>query len=607
MHTLKPTIEPATLSFRNGIPYSEAYGDAFYSPDGAAEVHRVFLDPVGFDARIQNRDRYTMAETGFGAGLNFVVAAERYLNTAQAHSSLHFISCEAHPFTQEDAKHLAPLLPATSLARSLLDDWPPLLAGWHRRVFAGGRITLSVFFGSVDNYAYELGQQQRRPIDQWLFDGFAPDRNPAMWRAELLNAFAGLVRPGGAMATYTASGEVRRCLEAAGFSTRRVDQKPHKSESLAGERLNDARSLALAEPAMPNRFVVHGAGFAGASAARSLAERGVEVEVIDPSGAGAGASGLPAIVVHGRLLADRSPAAELRAHAFNLSFRLMRERCPNGFAPIGALQGPGGTTDAQRLAEIARQYAGTGQWLEALDAGQASEVAGVEVAADHLWFPNAGVINGTVAIAELLEHPMISLRKAPSTAFATAPALIAAGPRSNDRDDLANLEILPVAGQLDVFRGSTLRCALLGEGYAVPIDGGHTAVGATYEYKPWAPGKASEHNLALASQLGLHSVPAASQAFRAARAVTSDRTPIVGATRTSELWISAGHGSMGATFAPLAGEIIASLVCGEVTPVSSALLQTLAPTRFEARQAKRGLKHGARAVASITAQTNHSD
>lgn len=601
MHSPKPNLEPATLLLRDGIPYSEAYGDSFYSPDGANEVHRVFLDPVGFDARIQARERYTMAETGFGTGLSFVVAAERYLNAAQPTASLHFISCEAHPFRQHDAEHLASLLPDTELARALVRDWPPLLPGWHRRAFAGGRVTLSVFFGSVGDFATELSQQQRRPIDQWLFDGFAPDRNPAMWRAELLNGFAALVRPGGAMATYTASGDVRRRLEAAGFSTRRVDQTPHKGESLAGERLNDALSLALPDVALPERCVVHGAGFAGASAARSLAERGVQVEVVDPAGAAAGASGLPAIVLHGRLLVDHSPAAELRAHAYNFSFALMRQRCPTGFAPIGALQGPGGTTDATRLDELARQYADTGRWLQALDARQASKIAGVELSTDHLWFPNAGVIDGAAAISELLNHPMISLAKTESPEFSGASAVIACGPHSNARDDLANLEILPVAGQLDVFESSTLNCALLGEGYAAPIKGARTAVGATYEYQPWEAGKASEHNLELARGLGLPSVPASSEEFRAERAVTSDRTPIVGAARTQNLWVSAGHGSMGATFAPLAGELIASLMCGEVTPLSSALLDVLSPLRFDARQAKRGLKHGARAPASDSA------
>ncbi len=598
MHIPKPTLVPAVLSLRDGIPYSEAYGDSFYSPDAEGEVHRVFLDPVGFDARIQNQGRYTIAETGFGTGLSFSVAAERYLNKAPVDATLHFISCEAHPFRQKDAAKLAGLLPNTTLAKALLADWPPLLRGWHRRVFTGGRVTLSVFFGSVDDFASELSQQQKRAVDLWLFDGFAPDRNPAMWRAELLSNFAALVRPGGAMSTYTASGEVRRRLEAAGFSTRRVDQKPHKSESLVGERLNDSLSLALIDAVVPRRVSVHGAGFAGASVARSLAQRGIAVEVVDPAGAGAGASGLPAIVLHGRLLADHSPAAELRAHAYNLSCLLMRERCPGGFVPSGALQGPGGTTDSQRLEELARQYEATGRWLQVLDKSEASDVAGVKLATSHLWFPDAGVVNGAAAVSELLNHSMISLRTTPSSTFEQAPVVIACGPRSNARDELANLEILPVAGQLDVFESSTLRCALLGEGYAAPIDRDCTAVGATYEYKAWEPGRASEHNLELARRLGLPEMPANSHAFRAERAVTSDRTPIVGATRTPNLWVSTGHGSMGATFAPLAGEIIASLLCGEVTPLSCDLLGVLAPTRFEARQARRGFKHGARAVAS---------
>jgi tRNA 5-methylaminomethyl-2-thiouridine biosynthesis bifunctional protein len=46
------------------------------------------------------------------------------------------------------------------------------------------------------------------------------------------------------------------------------------------------------------------------------------------------------------------------------------------------------------------------------------------------------------------------------------------------------------------------------------------------------------------------------------------------------LYASLGHGSRGLTCAPLCGELIASMACGEPLPLSRDLVRRLDPGRF---------------------------
>lgn len=583
------------MDWVNSAPYSADFEDIYYSPDASAEVQRVFLDPVNFSARVGGRE-LLLAETGFGTGLNVTTAAEHALACS---GRLHVFSCEAAPLSATDARRALQQQPANPLSDELLASWPPLLRGWHRRVLAQGRVRLSLYHGDVESFLGELEAQLHRGVDHWLLDGFAPDRNPAMWRDELMQRIGALTAAGGTVATFTAKGQVRRALQSAGFEMRRIDQRPHKRESLAGEQ-----RAGRVKRAMPSSVTVVGAGFAGAWTARSLAERDVAVTVIDRAPRlGGGASGLPAAAQHGRLLADGSPAARLRAAG--ALFASARTAGWSGVRTMGALQGPGPTADAARLERIASRYAASGDWLTMLTAAEATERAGVNQLGPRLWFDDAAIVDGPALLAELLTHPRIQLRLGTAAQLGLGqPTVVATGAAVTAFDALASLEVLGIGGQLDIFQASSIpRCILLGDGYLAPLGEAHVAVGSTYEHKPWPSDEASMANQARLDAFGVPTGSLWQSRFRAERAVSSDRTPVVGAVsmpgferEPGSLWVCTGMGSLGTTFAPLAGEVIASQLLGEPAPLEVDLLEAIHPERFRARQARRGLRHGAREV-----------
>jgi tRNA U34 5-methylaminomethyl-2-thiouridine-forming methyltransferase MnmC len=195
------------LSWRGDVPFAEAFGDPYYAgADGLAETRHVFLAGNGLPGRL--RDGFTVAELGFGTGLNALALAQAW----EGPGRVRMVSFEAHPMDPADmARALGALDLRAELRAALLAAWPM------------PRITL----GGVDLEVVEGDARQTLPrwhgrADAWFLDGFAPARNPELWEPGLLAEVAARTAPGGTFATYTAAGEVRRSLAAAGFAVERV-------------------------------------------------------------------------------------------------------------------------------------------------------------------------------------------------------------------------------------------------------------------------------------------------------------------------------------------------------------------------------------------------
>ena len=577
-------IEPADLRWRDGQPFARDFNDIYHAPDGAREVQRVFMAPAQIERKAAKAATegltLRIGELGFGTGLNFAVAAAAAL---KAGCRLHFISFDLRPIAPDDFAEIASQRrTGWPIYADLRRAYPPLLAGWHRRVFAEGRITLSVYWGEAGDGLADLANRQRQPIDAWFLDGFAPNRNPAMWREGLLAQVANLSIAGTSVATFSASGAVRRRLQACGFSMRRVDQRPHKRESLAGTFTKPG----LARRPVTQRAAVAGAGVAGASIARHLAEQGVAVDVFDPAESiASGASGIPAALLHPRLLGDGTLSASWRAHAYAYSQALMR-RFP-GFLESGVLQVRGPNLGAEKMRRIASAYAGTGL-VETLNAAEAMQASGWPIGGDALRFPHSGLVEPKSLTRALLDHPLISLQLRRLAPFGTRPLALACAGAVRLCAGASFLELVEVAGQMDIVAvDDRPRLPVVGDGYLAPIASG-VAAGATFEHRPWPVEEATAHNL---RQLEGYRHRWMGRA-RASRAIASDRTPIVGELAEG-LTVSTAHGAMGMTTAPFAGAIVASRLTGDFPPLERAVEALVEPARFRRRQARRGYRLGA--------------
>lgn len=167
---------PAVLSFRdNGTPFSPLYDDIYHSAVGGLEqADHVFLRGNALPERWQGRRIFTVLETGFGMGINFLMTWAAWRADPSRCERLHFVSTEKHPFTLADLRRAYAATigdPAiAALAQTLADEWPMLVPGTHRIEFEDGRVVLTLAFGD----AQQSLQTLRLRADAFYLDGFAP-------------------------------------------------------------------------------------------------------------------------------------------------------------------------------------------------------------------------------------------------------------------------------------------------------------------------------------------------------------------------------------------------------------------------------------------------
>ncbi|MDB5454150.1 MAG: hypothetical protein JWO33_2728, partial [Caulobacteraceae bacterium] len=327
-----------------GAPRSTTFGDIYFSSqDGLAESRAVFLQGCGLPREWAARSDFTVAELGFGTGLNIAALLYLWSRTATSGARLHIFSVEAFPLRAEDAKRALAAWPELgAAAEALLSAWPSPARGFHRLDLPGFNATLDL---AVMEAEPALRAWTGR-ADAWFLDGFAPASNPDMWTEAVMALVAQRSNPGARAATFTVAGAVRRGLQAAGFE---VDKQPghgRKRERLEARLQGSPTSLRR-----PASVAVIGAGIAGASVARALRAQGVEpVLIADDSQA---ASGNPAALVAPGLDASGRAAARLYAQAFARAVQLYRRE------PVvigeGVWRRPRSERDRQRFAKVAAQ------------------------------------------------------------------------------------------------------------------------------------------------------------------------------------------------------------------------------------------------------------
>jgi len=600
------TIIPATLEFRDGVPYSALYGDIYHSADGGAgQARHVFLQGCSLPEKWAGRDSFVVLETGFGTGLNFLATWAAWRADPAHPARLHFLSVEKHPFRADDLARLHARLPEFSaMSSELLANWPTLTPGFHRIALDGGRVQLNLMLGD----ARDCLPQVQAGVDAFYLDGFAPDCNADLWQPQLFDGLARLAKPGAMAATYTVAAPVRQGLTQAGFICEKRTGYGRKRHCLSARFAGQSRWV---ESAVPRHVVVIGAGVAGTATAHALAQRGVAVTVLDRAGSPAqAASGNPVAVFRPVISREDNRASRLTRAAFLHNLRAWAalgeqvewSRC--GVLHL-AKDADAATKQQQALAGTAppADYA---RWVEL---GEARELASWPVAAPGVFYPTAGWVVPESLCRAWLDHPAIQLKTGCAVARVQA---VAAGWQVLDRDGavLAEADAVVLANARDVLslapdqawplhtvRGQItqlppgclpqIRRVIAREGYVAP-GGGQLLVGATYEHDDadTTPRTASD----LANLARLEAIlPGAAERFvdeavsgRASlRATLPDRLPIVGAVSGKPgLFVAAGYASRGVVWAGLLGEALADLMTQHPLPLEAELMQAIGPARF---------------------------
>ncbi|MBL0143551.1 MAG: bifunctional tRNA (5-methylaminomethyl-2-thiouridine)(34)-methyltransferase MnmD/FAD-dependent 5-carboxymethylaminomethyl-2-thiouridine(34) oxidoreductase MnmC [Betaproteobacteria bacterium] len=600
-------VVPARLERTpEGVPYAPQFQDIYHSAEGGlAQARQVFLAGNRLPERWRGRDSFTILETGFGLGLNFLAAWDALRADPLGPARLHFVSVERHPFAPGDlAAALEPFEELRPLTTALLAVWPLPLAGFHRLAFDGGRVHLTLMAGD----ARALLPQLEASADALFLDGFSPAKNPEMWSPEVVRELARLAAPGATLATWTVAGGVRAALAGAGFHVEKREGFGPKREMLVGTR--DGESAPT--PPTQRRAVIVGAGLAGTMCAERLASRGWETWLIDTrEKRPVETAGLVRPIANLRDAVN----AQVSRPAFLFALQFFRALQHDGYHLVwnrcGVLQLADGDDEAARMAAIVEAQCHPPDFLRYVDAAEARAIAGRPVRGPGWWMPSGAWISpGSLAIAllaraggrvrrligrsvERLEREGAEWRAidADGAVIAEAPTLIVAN--AFDAKRLlpeARLTLSRVRGQVTFVPPSATRVldvVVSGSGYISPLpDGGHVA-GATYQHDDAGEDiRVADHrdNLARLDKMlpGFAGDldPASLSGLTGFRATVPDRLPIFGATLVPGIWTATGLGSRGLLWAPIGAELIASRLEGEPSPLPRDLAGAISPRRF---------------------------
>ena len=178
----------------DGTPVARAVGDVYFTAgDGLAETRAVFLGGCGLPEAWAGRDRFVVAETGFGTGLNFLALWQMWrAHRPSPTARLHFVSFEGFPLRREDAaRALSAWSDLSAEAEKLLACWPGPIRGVRQFDWPEEGISLTLHLGDIS----EMLPDSQFLADAWFLDGFSPAKNEAMWAEEMFPLIAARSAP----------------------------------------------------------------------------------------------------------------------------------------------------------------------------------------------------------------------------------------------------------------------------------------------------------------------------------------------------------------------------------------------------------------------------
>jgi tRNA U34 5-methylaminomethyl-2-thiouridine-forming methyltransferase MnmC len=171
------------------------------------------------EGQATERSRVRIHEVGFGTGLNALLAM-RWADEHRVH--VHFTTLETNVLSPE----LAAQLNYASAEKERSDFLKMHTCVWKEDVTITSHFTLYKAQRRVQD------EQAESEYDVIFYDAFGPPTQPEMWTLAIFQRMFAALKSGGIFVTYCAKGQVRRDLQAAGFTVERLPGPPGKREML---------------------------------------------------------------------------------------------------------------------------------------------------------------------------------------------------------------------------------------------------------------------------------------------------------------------------------------------------------------------------------------
>lgn len=530
------SILPAELKWDKNVPLSSQHQDFYFSlVSGLEESRYVFLEANQLASRLANDLQrsapFTIAETGFGTGLNFLTVYQLWLSLEPPKRPLHFISVEKHPLRKEDlAECLRSWTELSPLSKQLIDAYPELIAGQHHLDFESGAVKLTLLFSD----AVKAFDETSFVCDCWFLDGFSPNKNPSMWSDALFKSIALHSYRETTFSTFTAASAVQKSLKSSGFEVSKRPGFGKKREMLAG-KYNQAASFADHSKAKwsydkpnPNHsapqlkpkncsesiedsfdVIVLGAGLAGITTARTLAKEGLKVVIVEQANIPvSGASGQAQLAMYAKLPSEANKITRFSTHSLMYAQRFYATHQSNSHSvkfwhQSGLIQLAWNSKEQDKQARFVQNCSFPESFIKHVDSKECSIHSGLEIPYSGLWFPKCGWLDPAQYSGYMLDHEYIQTKynsKVDEIRFDAVLGLwqvvcvgqtlsaenlvIANSNHAKDFEQLKHLPSKPIRGQVSRIKNKRLRSSkaiLCGEGYLCPASDRWHSFGATFD------------------------------------------------------------------------------------------------------------------------------
>ena len=150
-----------SISSKLGV-YSKLYNDIYFDKaNGMQESDHVYLKTNSLAMKFKKSDIFTIAELGFGTGLNFLLTWQLWLKTRKPNSSLTYISFENAPLSKTELIRVHKLFynyNLSDLSKLFLNKIPQTYQSTHQIFFELGNVKLVLIYDdflSLSNFNFK--------------------------------------------------------------------------------------------------------------------------------------------------------------------------------------------------------------------------------------------------------------------------------------------------------------------------------------------------------------------------------------------------------------------------------------------------------------------
>ncbi|KAF3997244.1 FAD-dependent 5-carboxymethylaminomethyl-2-thiouridine(34) oxidoreductase MnmC [Glaciimonas immobilis] len=537
------------------------------------------IAPNALIGQWQQQRCFTLLDTAFEAGQNFLATWQLWRDHPEQPQQLHYLALLPTPLSIADLAQAHETWPAwAQLADALRAVWPILVPGFHRLYLDNNAIVLTLMIGDGGKCLRQISAT----VDAFYVHG-AVARD---WAPPMLARLGRLANTHAKLTIFDLTAVKQKVLEAAGFmfdAALPADAMPVTSTTNTTNSANPTNATtkdsdpaqayflprwkpALSNSTIPSQrhAIIIGAGLAGAAACQRLALRGWRVTLIERHAAIAQeASGNAAGIFMPVLSRDDNPTARLSRSAYLFARHVWDSLGGIGDAISGAhcgvLQIARDAVHADAQARWALQAHLPVDYARWLSQPAASALLGTTTSHGGWLFPAGGWVHPLSLCAAMLQacgehvqtHFNIAVTRLKKTAngwdacdgngatIASAPVVILAnGMGALHLAQTHDLPLVPVRGQVTyVNAGSapTFTQVLCGDGYLTPLINGVSSAGASYNMDLDAGLRqtSQDENIARLQKIlpawNIDGVPLPLAGRVGFRCVSADRLPLVGA------------------------------------------------------------------------------